>query len=290
MLGPGMSQRPHLRLGTGLFSTSMDSTFTNSIPSPVSVAGSANPSLVSPLSEGSETSDPCFSTTQSPLVTSPQSTNPFGRYHHLPASCLAFQRQGPPSRQNSIIELGSQPAATLSPSNQSFANITYGYGNLPLRQFARTSFQTRDDQRFGGVLGEISRESGMGMSQHCTSSRSPPGTMFYSQSQMLYPSGSGFRLSSYYQSPDITQSGQQLQPHQTTVQRPRRQPSQCSLPLDPLVNGYDQRFYNHSGQYYSKMSTESCPQPTILGKEAATGPDTQPPPRDITRLRAGSDT
>lgn len=315
MLGPGMSQRPRLQLGTGHFSVAsnrMDSTLTNIAPTLLSAAGSPNPSPVSSLNEEFEHSGPCFSATQYPLVTSPQFTNPFSRSHGLSASSPAFQRQGRPSSQNSMIELSGQVVATASPSNPSLVNNTYGDGDLPPLQFTRTPFQTRDCQRLGAIQTTegFPHESGMSISQQCISPLSSPSTISYNQSQMHYPSSSGFRASSYYQSPDPNfwqesqishpgyQHGQRLQPHRTTEQRPERRYSQSSFFQDPSVNRHDQRSYSHSGQYYSKtsssaqaMNTESYGQTqrTILGKEAAIDIETQPRP-DATRLRARSDT
>lgn len=315
LLGGGISQRPSLRLGTGhlsMTSNSMDSIFTNNAPSPVSAMGSANLSPVSSINEGSERSGPYFSATQSSHVTNPQFTNPFCRSHSLSASSPAFQRQDRSFSQSSMMGLGGRSNANTSSSNPSLANNTYGYGNLPPLQFTRTPFQTRDGQRFGSVQTTEgpSHGSGMAMNQHYISPLSSPSTLSYDQSQTLYPSGSRYRASSYYQSPDSNfwqssqmspqryQYGQQLQPHQTTEQRAGSQSSQSSLSQDPSVDRYDQRSYNHSGQYYSEvtssaqeMSSESDvqAQPTILREEGATSPDTQPLP-DAARPRARSDT
>ncbi|KAF6221844.1 hypothetical protein HO133_001812 [Letharia lupina] len=316
MLGGGMSQRPSLRLGIGHLSTassSMNSNFTTHAPSPVSATGSAGPSPVSSINEGSERSGPYFSATQSPLVTSPQFTNPFGRSLSLSAGSSAFQRLDRPSNQNSMMEIGGQSITTTSPSSSSLASTTYGYENLPPLQFSRNQFQTRNGQRFGRVqtTDGLSHESGMAMDQRCISQQSSPNTLSYDQSHMLYPSGSGYRPSSYYQSPDTNfwhgsqmcaqgyPYGQQLPPHQTSEERPGSPPSQSSLSQDASVNRYDPRSYSHSDQYYNKssssaqeMSTESDAQaqPRTVGEEeVATGANRQPA-SDIARPRARSDT
>lgn len=319
MLGGGMSQRPSLRLGTGHMSTAlngMNSAFTNHAPSPVSATGSANPSPVSSINEGSERSGPSFSATQSPLETSPQFTNPFGRSYSMSACSSTFQRQGRPSSQSSVVGLGDQSHGSTSPSTSSLANNTYGHENLPPLQFTRNPFQTRDGQRFGRVQTNegLPPENGLGINQAYLSPLSSPNTLSYGQSQgqsqMPYPSGPGYRASSYYQSPNSNvwqgsqmnpqgyQYGQQYQPHQTTEQRPGSQPSQNPFPLDPSITRYDQRSYSHSGQHYNKMSSsaqevsmesDARPQPTKLGEGTATGPDTETPP-DAARPRARSDT
>lgn len=183
---------------------------------------------------------------------------------------------------------------------------------MPPLQFTRTPFQTRDSQRFGRLQsGEgLSLESGIAMNQHYISPSSSPSTLSGDQSQMSYPSGSGYRASSYYQSPDPNmwqgrqlspqeyQYGQNLYPHQTTDQRRGFHSPQSSLSQHPSVHRYDQRSYNHNGEHYGKMSssnhetdTESDPQsqPRFLGEEAATGPDKEPAPVAV-RPRARSDT
>lgn len=312
-----MSQRISLRLGKGhlsMASNSMGSIFGNNVPSPVSATSSTIPSPVSSINEGTERSGPYLSATQSPVGTSPQFSNPFGRSHSLSAGFPNFQRQGRPSSLNSMMEIGGQSTTTTSSSIPSLANNTYGHGNgnLPPLQLTRSPFQTRDGPRFGGVQTSeaLSHESGMAMSQRYISPLSSPSTLSYDQSQMLYPSGSGYHTSSYYQSSDPKfwqgsqmspqgyQYGQRLQPHPTTEQRRGSQPLQNSLSQDPSVNRYDQRSNSHNGQYHSKMSssaqemgTESNPQnqPTEVREATATGPDTQPPP-DVARPRARSDT
>ena len=243
MLGSGTCQRPSLRLGTGhlsMASNSMNSMFTGNALSPVSAAGSANPSPVSSGNEGSERSGAYFSTTQSPLVGSPRFSNPFGRSHSLSAGSTPFQGQGRPSSQNSTMGIVNQPNTTISPSKPTLACNSYGYGSLPPLQFTRTPFQTRDGQAFDRfqTTERLSHENGMAMNQHYISPLSSPSSVCYDQSQMLYPSGSGYRASTYYQSPDSNlwqgsqrsphghQYEQQIRPHQTTEQRPGNQPSQ----------------------------------------------------------------
>ena len=315
IFGGNMSQRPSLRLGTGHLSmalNSMDSIFTNNAPSPVSTMGSANPSPVSSTKEGSERSGPYFSATQSSHVTNSRFTNPFCRSHTLSADSPAFQRQDGPSSQNSTMGLGGQSNANTSSSNPSLANNSYGHGNLPPLQFTRTPFQTRDGQSFGRIptTEGLSHGSGIAMNQPFISPLSSPHTLSYDPSQTLYPSGSGYRASSYDPSPDSSlwqsspmsaqkyQYGQHLQPHQTTEQRPGSQSWQSSLSPDPWVNRYDQRSYSHSGQYYSPMSSSTPEmssesdvhgQGRILRAGGATGPDTQARP-DAARPRARSDT
>lgn len=307
-VGGGMTQRPSLRLGTvpmKMASNSMGSIFTNNALRTVSATGSANPSPISPVNEGSERSGTFPSATQSPLVTSPQFTNPFGRSYSLSAGSSAYQRQARPSSQNSIMGLGGQHVATTSPSYLSNVNNTYGYGNLPPLQFTKIPFQTRDGQHFGRfeTTGGLSHGSGIAMNQHYHSPLSSPNTLSYDHSQTLYPSGSGYRAPSYYQSPDTNtwqgsqmspqgyQYAQNLQPHQTAQQQVGSQSSQVPLSQDPSVNRHDQRSYSHSGEQYSRMSAQSDSQhlPTFLGEEAATSPIRQPLP-DAARPRARSDT
>ncbi len=313
-LGSGMSQRPSLRLGTGplnMASSSMGSVFTKNASSPVSATGSANPSPVSSIYEESERSGPYISATQSSFATNPQFMNPFCRSHSLSAGSPAFQRQGRPSSQNSVMGFSGQSNANTSSSNLSLANNAYTHGNLPPLQFTRTPFQTRDGERFdrAQTTEGLSHGGSIPMNQQYISPLSSPNTTSYDQSQMLYPD-SGYRAPSYYQSPDSNfwqssqmspqryQYGQQLQPHQTNEQRSGSQSSQSSLSQDPSVDRYDQRLYSHSGQYYTKMSpsaqeirseSDAQPQATTLGEEGATSPNTQPRP-DATRPRARSDT
>lgn len=310
----GMGQRPSLRLGTGhlnMASSSMDSIANNAL-TPVSATGSANPSPASSIDEGSERSGTYFSATQSPLITSPQYTNPFGHSHSLSVGAPAFQRQGRPSNENSMMGIGGQSIANGSPSNPSVANNTFGYGNLPPLHFTKTPFQTRDGQRFGRFQGTegLSHENSVAMNQHYISPSSSPNALSCDQSQMLYPSGSGYRASSYYQSPDPNiwqgsptspqayQYGQNLHPHQTTEQRRGGQSSPNSHSQHPSVSRYDQRSYSHSGEHYRKMSlsnqemsteSDAQAQPRFLGEEAAPGLDGQPAP-DASRPRARSDT
>lgn len=307
ILGGGTSHRPGLRLGTdrlGVASNSMESIFTNNLLSPVSATGSGNPSPVSSISEGSERSGPYFSATQSPLAVSPHVTNPFGRSHSLSEGSPAFQRQDRPSSHHSMMGLGGQSVVNTSPSNLSLANNTQVYGILPPLQFPRAPFQTQDGQRFGRMQPTegFSHDSSIAMNQHYVSSN----TQSYDQSQMLYPSGSANRASSYYQGPDTNlwqgspmnprgyQYGQQLQPHSASEQRRGSQSSQSPLYQDPSVNRHDEHSYSHGGEHYSRMGSPSDPndrrhQPTLLGEEAATGPETQARP-DAARPRARSDT
>ena len=303
MLGVGMSQKPSLRLGMGHLATasnSMFSSFTNRLPSPIST----NQSPVSSVNDESERSGPCFSATQSPVATSPQFTNPFGP-SYVSSISPAFQRPGRSFSQSSIMGIGGQPVVTISPPNPSLANSTFDQGNLPPLQFSRTPFQTRDGQCFGGAqtTEKPSHASGMGMNQHYISPPSPPSTLSYDPSHMLYPSGSGFRASSYYQSQDTTfwqgsqtsrqqyQYGQSSQPHQTTEQPLGNESSQSPLSQDPGVNRHDQRLYSHSGEQYRRASSSADlqSQPTFLGGGAATGRDAQQTP-DAARPRARSET
>lgn len=304
MLGVGMGQKPSLRLGMSHLSTassSINSSFTNRLPSPIS----ANQSPVSSANDDSERSGPFFSATQSPVATGPQFTNPFGHSHSPSSISPAFQRPGRSFSQSSIMGLGGQPVVTISPPNPSLANNTFDHGNLPPLQFSRTPSQTRDDQCFGGAqtTEEPSYASGMGMNQHYISPPSPPSTLSYDQSHMLYPSGSGFLASSYYQSQNTTfwqgsqtsrqqyQFGQSSQPHQTTEQLLGIESSQSQSSQDPGVNRRDQRSYSHSGQHYRRASSSADPQfqPTLLGGETATGREAQQTP-DAARPRARSET
>ena len=298
-----MSQKPSLRLGMGHLSTNLS--FANNIPSPISATGSANPSPVSSVNEGSERSGPYSSATQSPLVTSPQFTNPFGRTHSLSVGSPAFQRQSRPSSQNNMIGPGGQTFAAPPPSSPSLTNNSYGLGNLPPLQFTRTTFQTRDDHHFGRVqttegpmLG-----SGVTMSQNYISPLSSPSPSSHSQSNTLDSLGSGFRASSYYQSSDTSawrgsqmspqdyQYGNPLQPHQTSEQRRQSECSQSTRSQNPSINRPDQRSYSHSGEQYRRVSpsTNSKSPPTFLEVAAATGHNTQPAPEAF-RPRARSAT
>ena len=304
MLGVGMSQKPSLRLGMSHLSTvshSMNSSFTNRLPSPIS----ANQSPVSSFNDESEGSGPYFSATQSPVATSPQFTNPFGHSPSLSSISPAFQRPGRSFSQSSIMGIGGQPVVTISPPNPSLANNTFDHGNLPPLQFGRAPFQTRDDQCFGGAqtTEKPSHASGMGMNRQYISPPSPPSTLSYDQSHMLYPSGSGFLASSYYQSQNTTfwqgsqtsrqqyQYGQSSQPHQTTEQPLGIESSQSQSSQDPGVNRRDQRSYSHSGEHYRRASSSADPQVqlTFVGGEAATGRDAQQTP-DAARPRARSET
>ena len=307
MLGGGVNQRPNLRLGMGHLGTasnSMNSSFTNHIPSPISATGSANPSPVSSLNEGSERSGSCFSASQSPLVASPQFANPFGRSHSLSSGSPAFQRQGRSFSQNSITGLGGQTMATISPSNPPLANDTFAYGNLPPLHFSRTPFHTRDDQRFGRAQTTegTSHSSAMGMNQHYISPLSSPSTLSYDQSHMVYPSNSGYRASPSSQSsesilwqgsqmnPQGYHYGQQLQPHQAPEQRRGSESSQKPLSQDPSISRHAQRSYS-SSENQRRVSLSSDPQSQLnyLGAEGATIRDTQQPP-DAARPRARSET
>ena len=297
MLGGGISQRPNLRLGMSHLSTNLS--FPNKIPSPISTTGSANPSPVSSVNEGSERSSPYFSATQSPLVTSPQFTNPFGRAHSLSVG------SGRPSSQNTMMGPGGQAFTAPPPSTSSFTNTSYGYGNLPPLQFSRTTFQTREDQNLSRIQtteGPI-LESGVRMNQSYISPLSSPSPSSHNQSTMFDLSGSGFRASSYYQSSDTTswqgtqtnpqdyQYGQPLQPHQPSEQRRQSEWSQSTLSQDPSINRHDQRSYSLSGEQYRRVSpfADSQSPPTFLGAGAATAHNLQPT-SEAARPRARSAT
>ena len=311
VFGGGMSQKPSLRLGTGhlsMASNSMD-LIANNVLTPISATGSANPSPVSSIDEESERSGTLFSATQSPLVASPQFTNSFGRSQSLSVDSSTFQRQGRPSSEDNMMRIGGQSLATSSPPNMSVANKTYGYGNLPPLQFTRIPFQARDGQRFGRVQSgeELSHESGIAMNQHYISPSCSPSTLSGDQSQIFYPSGPGYRASSYYQSPDPNmwqgvqlspQYGQNLHPHQTSEQRRGFHSSQSSLSQYPSVNRYDQRSYSHNGEHYGRTSSshqetnaesDAQSQPRFLEEEAAIGADKEAAP-DGVRPRARSET
>ena len=275
MLGVNMSQRPSLRLGTGYLSTgasSMNTYFSNNVPSPVSATGSTNPSPVSSINEGSDRSGPCFSATHSPVGPGPQFTNPFGRSHSLSVGSTAFQRQGRSLGENSMMGLGGHPFSTTSPSNPSLADKTCGFANLPPLQFTRPPTQTRDSQRFGKAHATegFSRESDLVMNQHYISPLSSPSNLSplsYDQSQMPYPSGYEYRPAPYYQSPDSsfwqgnqmsTQKyhyGSSPQHHETSEQRPGSRQSQTSMSHDASITRYDQRSHSHSGHYPSKINS-----------------------------------
>ena len=303
MLGGGISQRPSLRLGMGHLSTNLS--FANNIPSPISATGSANPSPVSSVNEGSERSGPYSSATQSPLVTSPQFTNPFGRTHSLSVGSSTFQRQGRPSSQNNMMGPGGQAFAAPPPSTPSLTNNSYSHGSLPPLQFNRTTFQTRDEQPYGRVQtteGPIVG-SGVRMSQIYISPLSSPSSSSHNQSNIFDPLGSGFRASSYYQSSDTTswqgsqmnpqeyQFGQALQPHHPSEQRRQSEWSQSTLSQDNSINRHDQRSSSLSGEQYRRVSpsTESQSPPTFLGAGAATCHNTQPA-SEAARPRARSAT
>ena len=295
MLGVNMSQRPSLRLGTGYLSmgaSSMSPFFTNNAPSPVSATGSTNPSPVSSINEGSDRPGPCFTATHSPVGSSPPFTNSFGRSHSLSVGSAAFQRQGRPSGQNSMMGLGGQPFSTTSPSNPSLANKNCGYGNLTPLNFTRSPTQMRDGQRSSRAQATegFSRESDLVMNQHYISPLSSPSNLSplsYDQSQMRYPSGYGYRPASYYQSPDSSfwqgsqmstqryQYGSQLQHDETSEQRPGSRQSQNSLSHGASVCRYDQRFHSHSGQYPSKINPPA--------EEMVSESNTETQPRMIVR-------
>ncbi len=301
-----MNQRPSLRLGMGHLSTAsngMYSCFTDNAASPISTSESANPSPVSSFNEGSERS--CYSTSQSPLITSPQFRNPFGRSHSLSVGSPAFQRQGLPSSHNSMMGLGDQPSATTSPISSSLVNNTYGYGSLPPLQCIGTPLQTRDDRRFGKVqnTGGSLHESGMGICQNYISPLPSPGNLSYDQSQIQHPSGSVFRASSYCQtsdtiswqesemSPQGFQYRQRLQPPRTGDQLRGSELLQSPVSRDPVVNRYDQRSYSYGGEQYRAVSPSTTfqSQPMFQGVGIADERDTQPSP-DAARPRAMSDT
>lgn len=309
MLGGGTSSKPSLRLGTGhlsMASNSMSSIFTGNTLSPISASGSANPSPVSSGNGGSEPSSAYFSTTQSPLVASPRFANPFGRSHSLSVGSPSFQGQGRPSSQNGTMGPNNQPNAATSPSRPALACNSYGFGNLPPLQFSRIPFQTRDGQRFDRLptTEGLSHESGIAMNQDYISPLPSPSSACYDQSQMLYPSSSGYRASSYYPSPDTTfwqgsqmspggrEYEQQTRPHQTSEQRPGSQPSQSTNSPDPSVNSYNQGSYSHSSEQHNKTGSPThaqAQQPTQRGRDNFTGANTLPAPA-VARPRARSDT
>lgn len=309
MLGGGTCQKPSLRLGTGplsMASNSMSSIFTGTTLSPVSASGSANPSPVSSGNGGSESSSAYFSSTQSPLVASPRFTNPFGRSHSLSVGSPAFQCQGRPSSQNGTMGSSNQPNAATSSSRPALACNSYGFGNLPPLQISRTPFQTRDGQRFDRFPNTegLSHESGLAMNQHYISPLSSPSGVCYDQSQMLYPSSSGYRASSYYPSPDTNfwqgsqmsaggqEYEQQTRPHQMTEERRGSQPPRSAHSPDASLNSYNQGSYSHSSEQYSKEGTSTnahALEPTQRGADATTDANRLPTPA-VTRPRARSDT
>ena len=298
-----MGQRPSLRLGMSHLSTAsnnMNTFFHNQVPSPISGTGSANPSPVSSANEGSECSNPCLSAAPSPLATSPQFTNSFGRSHNFSTGSPAFQRQGWPSSQNTVAGLGGQPFASASQADPSLADTSYICGSLPPLQYRRPTLQTRDEQRFGRTqtTDGSPHESGVGMNDNSISPLSSPSSLSYNQSNMLYTSSSGSRASSYYQNLDSScwqgsqlsaqgyQYGQQLQPFQASEQRRGSESLHSPLSQEPLVNRRDQRSYSvHGGENYrgGDSSTDTPAQSSFLGAEAATGRDT-----DAARPRARS--
>ena len=207
MLGGGISQRPDLRLGTSSLSVASNRASSSAIsktPSPISAAGSENPSPVSSINEGPDYPVPRFSATQFPPATSFWFPSQYGRSHSLSTGSPAFQRQGLYSSQNSMTGLDGHPLTTTSPSDPPLNNNAYGYGTLPPLHLSRTPVQTREGQRSVRIQTneEISPDSGMGVNQSHMPPLSSLSTLCYDQCQMIYPSGSGFHTSSYYQSSD----------------------------------------------------------------------------------------
>ena len=230
MLGTGASQRPNLRLGMGHLDTAFNSinpSFTHHFPSPVSASSSTDPSPVSSINRPSQRSSPYFSSTQSPLATSPHSTNPFGRSHSLSSDSIASHRQNQTSNQKSTIGLGSQRVPTTSLPISSLANDAYVYGDMPPLQLSTTPLKTGENQTLdkSQTTEGPTQASGLGLSQYLKSSVNLPNAFSYDQSRMLSPSGSAFQASSYCQSQassfwqgsqtstQVYQYGQQSQPH-----------------------------------------------------------------------------
>lgn len=291
ILGGGVIQRPSLQLGVGHMSTrtalnSIDSSVTNQIPPSVFGVGFANQSPIPPVSKGFEHFGPTFSATQIPFATNPQFTNPFGRSQSLSSGPPAFQCQGQPFSQNSMMELTDQQVATTAPPNSSLTNDDYDYLNLPPLQYSRTSFRALEYERLGSApaIKGPSRASSRGMTRHYISPLSSLGSLSYNQSHVFSPHGSAFRVPSYHQGQDKAfwqgsqmslqgyQYGRQSQPHQKIEQQPGSESSRSSLAQDLSVN-----------------SVIDCPsQPMVLGGGVATGHSTQQR-SDAARPRARSE-
>lgn len=230
MQGAGASQTPDLRLGMGhldLGFNSTSSTFTHHFPSPVSASSSTDPSPVSSVHKPSQRPSLYFSPTQSPLATSPHSTNPFGRSHSLSSDSIASHSQNQTFNQTSRIGLGCQRAPTIALPVSSLAHDTYGYGNLPPLQLSTTPLKTEENQTLdkSQTTEGSPQTSDLGLSQYLNSSANLPKGFSYDQSRLLSPSGSALQASSYRQgqassfwqgsqmSTQEYQYGQQSQPH-----------------------------------------------------------------------------
>ena len=204
MLGSGVSQRPSLQLGTGHLDTafnSRSSSFAHHFPSPVPAISSTDSSPVSSSNRPSQRSSSYFSSTQSPLATSPHSTNQFRRSHSLSSDSIASHCQNQTFNQNSTIGLGCQRAQTSLPI-WSLAYDTYDHGNLPPLQPSTTPPKNGESQSLekSQTTEGLMQAGGLGLSQYLKSSGNLPNTFSYDQSRMLSPSGSAFQASSYYQS------------------------------------------------------------------------------------------
>ena len=229
MSGGSASQRPSLRLGMGHLDTefnSKNSSFTHHFPSPVSAISSIDASPVSSVNRPSQSSSPFFSSMQSPLATSTQTTDPLGQSHSLSSVSIASHRQNHTFNQNSTMGLGCQRDPTTSSPISSLANNIYGYGDLPRLQLSTTPLKTGENQSLDKPKNTEgpTQASGSGLSQYLRSSVNPPNAFSYDQSRMLSPSDSTFLATSYCQSQDFSfwqesqmrtreyQHGQQLQP------------------------------------------------------------------------------
>ena len=204
MLGSGVSQKPSLQLGTGHLDTafnSRSSSFAHHFPSPSAIS-STDPSPVSSINRPSQCSSSNFSSTQSPLATSPHSTNLFPRSHSLSSDSIASHCQNQTFNQNNTIGLGCQRAPTTSLPVSSLANDTYDHGNLPPLQLSTTPLKNGENQSSdkSQTTKGLTQASGLGLSQCLKSSGNLPNAFSYDQSRMLSPSGSAFQASSYYQS------------------------------------------------------------------------------------------
>ena len=215
MPGGGVFQRPSQRLEMGRMDTaynSMNPPFTNQIPSPVSIIGSANQSPISLVNEGLEHPGPFSSATQVPFVTTPRFMNPCGRSHSLSSMPPTVRRQGRSFNQKGIMELNNPPVATISPPSSLVANSAYDYASLPPLQCSRTSFQTLDDERSSSAqpAERPSHAGGRGVNQHYINPLPMLSSLSYDQSPTLYPSSSAFSAPSHYRSQDTTcwQAGQ----------------------------------------------------------------------------------
>ena len=230
IMGCGVSQRPNLRHGMGHLDTafySISSSFIHHSPSPVSASSSTDPSPVSSINRPSQRSSPYFSPTQSPLATSPHSTNPFGRSYSLSSDSIASHGQHQSSNQTSTIGLGCQRAPTTSLPISFLANNTYGYGDMPPLQLSTTPLKTEENQSLdkSQTTEGPTQANGLGLSHYLKPSVNLPHTFSCDQSRVLSPSGFAFQASFYCQSQASSfwqgsqtstqeyQCGQQSQPH-----------------------------------------------------------------------------